>query len=96
MITVERILLARYLVRMPVAKYVKDAVVPLFLLSAATYVAACGTKLLMQPSFLRVVATTLVSLLIMSSSCWLIVLDAEEKAFIRAALRRVSVKLGMP
>lgn len=95
MVTVERILLARYLVRMPVAKYVKEAVVPLFLLSATTYVAACGMKLLMHPSFLRVVATTLVSLLIMSSSCWSIVLDAEEKAFIRAALRRVSVKLGM-
>lgn len=95
MVTVERVLLAWYLVKMPIFEYIKGVVFPLFSLSAATYLVACSPKLLMQPSFIRIVATAFISLMIMTPLCWWVVLDAEEKIFVRNALHRVSDKLGM-
>jgi hypothetical protein len=95
LITVERIIFARYLVDMPVMTYVKDTLMPLAIFTVSAGVAAALVVFFMPPSFFRIVVTTAASLIVMTAVGWGLVLDSEERVFALSALQKMYSKFGL-
>lgn len=93
LVTVERIFFARKLVGMPIFSYIKKIVLPLVIFTVFTGFVAMTVSKAMPPSFLRVVFTTLVSLIVMCLIGWGMILDTEEKIFVTNAIQKVSKRV---
>ena len=78
-----RLYLGRILVGFGFWYWVKNVLIPVFTLSAIVTVAGLCVRLWMVESFLRVVVTTCMCLVVFLPGCWALVLSAAEKNFIR-------------
>ena len=85
LVSVERIVIARYLVQMPIRYCLFHILFPLVLFSSVSYVGALGVTFVLQPSFGRVVLTTLLALILMGVLGWTLVLDVEERQYVSVA-----------
>jgi len=77
LISIERVILSKYLVDMPLGYFLKKTVFPLAWYSCLSYLAAKSMTVLMHPSFLRVCVTTMVSLVVMMALGWFVLDDLE-------------------
>ena len=82
LISIERVILSKSLVGMPIRYFVKHIVVPISLFSVFSYMIARWSTTLMEPCFVRICTTTAISLLVMFIFSWW-VLDKDERGFIR-------------
>lgn len=89
LISIERIVLARYLVSMPVWGYVRTVLVPLMVFALIPLGAGVGVTCFLPPSFGRICLTTAVSLTTMVLVGWPFVLDAEERSHVLSVVRRL-------
>lgn len=94
LVTIERIVFARWLVQMPVRYCVLRLLLPLVLFSCVSYAGALGVTLVLPPSFGRIVLTSLVSLVLMGVLGWALVLDAEERKYVSAAFGKLRGRSG--
>ena len=90
LISLERIIFARYLVQMPVRYYARCVLWPIIVFSLASAVTAYGVTRLLPPSFGRVCLTTAASLSVMAFLGWKLVLDAEERLYVSTAIQKLS------
>ena len=92
LISIERIILAHYLVEMSVRYYILRIILPISIFACVSYSCAHIVTLLFPPSFLRIVATAFVAFLVMCIGFWFIILDDDERLYIRAAIKRAKVR----
>ena len=93
LVTLERVIFARYLVCMPILYFVKRVFTPLIVLSTLSYLGAYLVAMSFAPSFLRVCLTTAFSLGVMGVMGWSIALDVEERNYVLAAFAKVKHRL---
>lgn len=89
LVTVERVIFARYLVDMPIGYYIRRVVLPLIVFSGLSYLAACAVTRTLSPSFWRICLTTAASLAVMVTVGWFGVLDPEERGYVLAGIQKV-------
>lgn len=89
LVTVERIIFARWLVQMPVRHCLLRIVLPILIFSGVSYAGAAGVTFVLPPSFGRIVLTTLVALILMGLLGWKLVLDLEERQYVMAAVQKI-------
>lgn len=84
-----RLYLGRILIGFGFWYWIKNVFMPIALLSAI--VSTCGfcTRMFMAESFLRVVVTTCVCLLVFVPGCWVLVFSGEEKKFISSRVNNL-------
>ena len=89
LISIERIIFARFLVSMPLVAYVRKVLFPLVVVSVVSFVVAVGVTRLMRPSFERICLTTVASIVTMVLIGWLLVLDIEERGCVARFLKKL-------
>ena len=94
LVTFERILFARHLVQMPIRYCGFKIILPIFLFSMVSYAGALGVTSFLPPSFLRIVFTTIVALLLMGLVGWHLVLDGEERQYVVSAARKLRMRFA--
>lgn len=93
-VTLERIIFARYLVNMSIRHCLWHILLPILASSGISYLGALGVTCMLPPSFGRVVLTSFVALLIMGAIGWRIVLDVDERQYVGAAIQKVRDRFG--
>lgn len=88
LISVERIVLAKYLVEMPIWHYFGRIVFPLAIVSTLSYLAALTVTFLFPPSFWRICLTTAVSLAVMLPLILGFALDRSERACVFSMFKK--------
>ena len=81
--TVERVLFARKLVKMSIRYWVFKILFPIAVTSALTFGLMKGFTMMFNPSLLRVLATSFLAVFTFSVLSWFIVLTYEERNFIK-------------
>lgn len=89
LVTVERIIFAKWLVHMPIRYCLFRVVLPILIFSGVSYVGAIGVTFVLPPSFGRIVLTTFVALVLMGLLGWKLVLDSEERQYVAVAVRKL-------
>lgn len=88
-LTIERVLFARQLIGMSLRIWILHVVFPVTFVAALSYALASCTRLVFNPSFLRVCLTTFVSGVVLCGMSWRFVLCLEEREFILAGVRKI-------
>ena len=83
-----RVLWARYFFKVAVRKWVAKIIIPSLLVIFVSSCAALCVSLLMQPSFLRLLAVTGTAVVANAICSWFFVLDGDEKAFLTQETRK--------
>ena len=90
LISAERVVLAKYLVDMPVWAYLRQIVLPLAVVSLLSYAAALAVAHLFAPSFWRICLTTSVSLTVMILLVRFLLLDVPERTYISLHVKKLT------
>lgn len=85
--------LARTRIGLSASYWLIKIILPLSFVAACSVLAGSVTRLLMEPSFYRVMVTTVVVLITLASNAWIFVLTAGERSALRAKIRSVAFKI---
>ena len=89
---VMRLWLGRKLLGYSIRYWARSVLLPVAALVVLSSVAGLPVRMVMAPSFARVMATTLCSVSVLMASAWFVVLTAEEKAKVTAKLKSIAGK----
>lgn len=81
---IQRVFFAQRVAGVSVADWIRRVLMPLLVLVVAGFVAAAGPRFSLAPSFGRIVLTILAAEAAMLPLCWLVIIDAEERAYLCA------------
>lgn len=93
--TVVRVCFARYLVKMSISHWVFKIVSPLALVAVLSALAGIAPRLLFGASVYRVFVTTSLVEIVYIPLCWLLVLDANERDYVKNAIQKRFHRKGM-
>ena len=88
-----RVWFARRLAGMSAVTWARKVVVPVGLTAIGACAASCIPRFVQQPSFLRVCETTFLAEVVLLPLAWLLVLDRDEKRYVRQKIVQVSRNL---
>ena len=90
LMTVIRALFAKKLCQMPIDFWLRSVVLPIIITMFASFIVGSAVVCVLEPSFLRIVVTTLVVNLALAAMGWILVLDCEERSYIVQGLKQMS------
>ena len=80
---VQRVIFAHRVAGVSAVDWIRRVLMPLLVLVVAGFVAAAIPRFTLDPSFGRIVLTILAGEAMMLPLCWLVIIDAEERAYLR-------------
>lgn len=86
-LSIVRVFYGKFLVGVKISYWLLKVLLPLSVVAAVSLLAGLLPCRFMEPSFMRIVVTTIVSVLVLAGLSWLMLLDSQEKRYI---LDRVS------
>lgn len=94
--TVMRLILAKRIVGLSIRTWILRVSIPIFVASAVSLAFAWLPHMFMVSSFWRIVVTTIFCELILLPMLWFVILDDDEREFVRERfLRRILSKIGL-
>ena len=88
LISIERVLLARYIVGMRISVFVRKVLFPLVLATAGASFASWGVVSVFDASFMRIVITSAASSAVFLAMIWCVVFDDEERMYILKKVKK--------